>query len=102
MNKLSCLLLVVFSVVASISSHSLPMSPAMRKRVEEYNKDKDLPVVWSYHIHCNFVNSDNDQVKAAAMLRESFINYFNLTNVTPCKSTFDDIRLCMFRNSYLS
>jgi hypothetical protein len=72
------------------------MSAEMRKKAAELNKGLSLPVIWSYHIHCLFVNGDDKRVALAKQLREDFISHFNLTNVKPCQSTFDDLRLCMF------
>ena len=94
-------LLVTMSLLLAICityvhSHSFPMSEKTRRQADLVNKDKDLPMVWSYHIHCNFVNGDNDDVQAAMDLRQAFIKYFNLSQVKACQSLFDDIRLCMF------
>ena len=100
LKKLSaCLLLaIVLSsfVMESVHSHSFPMSPKRREEANKLNKGRALPVVWSYHIHCIFINGDPDSVTAALQLRENFIDHFNLSQVERCQSLFDDIRLCMF------
>lgn len=76
--------------------HAFPMSKEMQIKARELNKEGDLPVIWSYHIHCLFVNGDPVKVNASIDLRNSFIKNFNLTQTKQCTSTFDDIRLCMF------
>lgn len=83
-------------LVREHNSHSLPISAQMKQKIIEANVGRDLPVVWSYHIHCVFVLGEKDTVIAALDLRQQFIAQFNLTNVPQCKSTFDDVRLCMF------
>ena len=50
----------------------------------------------SYHISCQFINGNKNEVAKAMSFRAYFVNHFNLTNVEACKDLFDDIRLCMF------
>ena len=96
MNKFGTFLVLLGIFISQIDSHSLPMSKSMQKRIRELKFKNELPNVWSYHIHCLFINGDNTRVKSALELRNTFVNHFNLTNVQACTSTFDDIRLCMF------
>lgn len=99
MNRLILLVLpalVLISLAPESNSHSLPISAEMKKKIIEANLGKDLPVVWSYHIHCMFVLGEKETVETALNLRQSFVDKFNLTGVPLCKSTFDDLRLCMF------
>ena len=95
-KSLFVILVVALIAVDIADSHSLPMSKEMKKKAIEANKLTALPVVWSYHIHCLFTNGNPEKVKAAQALHDLFVFNFNLTNVPLCKSTFDDIRLCMF------
>ena len=95
----TCLLVTVLlssCFFESADSHSFPMTRKRREEAARLNKGKDLPVIWSYHIHCMFINGDPDSVTGALQLRERFIAHFNLSQVERCQSLFDDIRLCMF------
>lgn len=94
---LAALLAVLFiGFMPEVNSHSLPISAEMMKKIKTANIGKDLPVVWSYHIHCMFIFGDKENVEIAFQLRQRFVDKFNLTGVPLCRSTFDDVRLCMF------
>lgn len=99
MNRFITLLIVgafLISLAPQADSHSLPISAEMKKKIIEANIGKDLPVVWSYHIHCMFILGEKESIEDALSLMQKFIMKFNLTNVPKCRSTFDDVRLCMF------
>ena len=83
-------------IIDETEGHAFPMSKELQMKATEMNKLRDLPVIWSYHIHCLFVNGDPVKVNASVELRNPFMKNFNLTQTPLCTSTFDDIRLCMF------
>lgn len=89
-------LLISFSNTQHANSHSFPM-----KNYQLSRSTDQLPNVHSYHIHCQFINGDENKVKLALDFRQRFIQQFNLQNVTTCKDLFDDIRLCMFGRTIL-
>jgi len=81
---------ISLALLSYVSSHSFPMSSKPRITLS------GLPQIQSYHIHCQFINGDKNEIAKAISFRTNFVNHFNLTNVEACKDLFDDIRLCMF------
>ena len=97
MKGIALFLILVGVLIFQIDSHSLPMPKSLAKRISELKRESNgLPPVWSYHIHCLYVNGNEERVNSALKLREQFIAHFNLSKVEICRSTFDDVRLCMF------
>lgn len=93
---LAFLVVCLACLIHEYESHSLPISAEMLAKIRKANAGRDLPIIWSFHIHCQFVLGEKDAVESALALRQSFVDHFNLTGVPLCKSTFDDVRLCMF------
>ncbi len=87
-----CLMLFIsLSSDEFVNSHSFPI-----KNIIKPNNPTEVPTVYSYHIHCQFINGDSNKTKVALDFRQRFIEQFKLQNVIPCRDLFDDIRLCMF------
>ena len=94
LNDFSRFFLLIVSFLQCSHSVFTQSHPELSKNLVHANAS--VATVFSYHIHCLFINGDELKVKQALELRNKFIKHFKLENVTKCQNLFGDNRLCMF------
>lgn len=85
--------LLAFALIAGAGAH-----PSFHADFDPqpYVSGGEVPPFQSYHVHVHYVKDGQLSNMSAALLREAYIQHFNLTDKDLCRGLFEQGRMCIY------